>query len=64
MHVVTALDFGGVERHMEVIAATRGAASLRHVFVALGAGGAEFPQPVKRAMSLASRLMTETTYRV
>jgi len=36
----------------------------RHGAAALEAGGVEFPQPVKEAMSLASRLMTESTYRI
>lgn len=40
IHVVTSLDFGGVERHMEVIAGVLEHARLRHVFVALGRGGA------------------------
>ncbi|MGE0625990.1 MAG: 2-polyprenyl-3-methyl-6-methoxy-1,4-benzoquinone monooxygenase [Pseudomonadales bacterium] len=36
----------------------------RHGAEALAKGGAEFPRPVKEAMSLLSRVMTETTYRV
>jgi ubiquinone biosynthesis monooxygenase Coq7 len=36
----------------------------RHGSEALARGGVEFPAPVKQAMSLLSRLMTETTYRV
>ena len=36
----------------------------RHGAEALSAGGTEFPEPVKRAMTLASKVMTETTYRV
>ncbi|MDH3642491.1 MAG: 2-polyprenyl-3-methyl-6-methoxy-1,4-benzoquinone monooxygenase [Gammaproteobacteria bacterium] len=36
----------------------------RHGANALDAGGEEFPEPVKRAMTLASRIMTETTYRL
>lgn len=36
----------------------------RHGAAALEAGGIEFPAPVKEAMSLASRLMTDTTYRI
>lgn len=40
IHVVTSLDFGGVERHMEVIAGVLDHAQLRHMFVALGSGGA------------------------
>jgi len=40
LHIVTSLDFGGVERHMEFIARTRNYAKMRHVFVALGGDGA------------------------
>jgi ubiquinone biosynthesis monooxygenase Coq7 len=36
----------------------------RHGEDAIARGGAEFPEPVKRAMSLVSKLMTETTYRI
>ncbi len=36
----------------------------RHGEAAMAAGGVEFPAPVKGLMSLASKLMTETTYRV
>ncbi len=36
----------------------------RHGADALNAGGEEFPEPVKRTMTLISRVMTETTYRV
>ncbi|MFW6092755.1 MAG: 2-polyprenyl-3-methyl-6-methoxy-1,4-benzoquinone monooxygenase [Pseudomonadota bacterium] len=36
----------------------------RHGTDALARGGAPFPRPAKRAMSLLSRVMTETTYRV
>lgn len=36
----------------------------RHGSEALQMGGAEFPAPVKQAMTLVSRVMTETTYRV
>jgi len=36
----------------------------RHGANALNAGGAAFPEPLKRAMTLASKLMTETTYRL
>ncbi len=35
-----------------------------HGAAALESGGAEFPKPVKEAMSLLSRVMTETTYRL
>lgn len=40
VHVLTSLDFGGVERHMEVIASVLEHARLRHMFVAIGNGGA------------------------
>jgi glycosyltransferase involved in cell wall biosynthesis len=40
MHVLTSLHFGGVERHMEVIAGVLVHARLQHIFVALGRGGA------------------------
>jgi ubiquinone biosynthesis monooxygenase Coq7 len=36
----------------------------RHGSEALARGGVEFPVPVKQAMRLLSRVMTETTYRV
>ena len=36
----------------------------RHGSEALARGGVEFPAPVKQAMSLLARLMTETTYRI
>lgn len=36
----------------------------RHGSEALEMGGAEFPAPVKQAMTLVSRVMTETTYRI
>jgi len=36
----------------------------RHGADALAKGGTEFPQPVKEVMSLVSKVMTETTYRV
>ena len=36
----------------------------RHGAEAMAKGGAEFPRPVKDAMSLISKVMTETTYRV
>ena len=35
-----------------------------HGQAALEMGGAEFPEPVKAAMTVMSRLMTESTYRV
>jgi glycosyltransferase involved in cell wall biosynthesis len=40
MHVVNGLDYGGVERHMAVLAEHLDSARLRHVFVALDQGGA------------------------
>ena len=36
----------------------------RHGEAALEAGGAEFPSPVKGAMTVVSKVMTETSYRV
>lgn len=36
----------------------------RHGADAMAKGGAEFPQPVKNVMSLVSKVMTETTYRI
>lgn len=36
----------------------------RHAETALNAGGLKFPAPVKRLMSLTSRLMTEASYRL
>jgi len=36
----------------------------RHGADALENGGTAFPRPVKEAMSLLSRVMTETTYRI
>lgn len=36
----------------------------KHAHMALEAGGTPFPAPVKKAMSLASKLMTETSYRI
>ena len=36
----------------------------RHGSEAIALGGVEFPRVVKRGMTLASRLMTETTYRI
>jgi len=37
---------------------------LRHRDTALSAGGTDFPQPVKEVMTLASRVMTQSTYRI
>ena len=36
----------------------------RHGTQALSAGGVEFPRPVKNAMSVFSKIMTSTTYRI
>ena len=36
----------------------------RHARTAVEYGGAELPQPLKQAMKLGSRVMTETTFRV
>ena len=36
----------------------------RHARTAVEQGGAELPQPLKQAMRLGSRVMTETTFRV
>jgi ubiquinone biosynthesis monooxygenase Coq7 len=36
----------------------------RHGAEAMAAGGVEFPAPVKNLMTLISRVMTETTYRI
>jgi glycosyltransferase involved in cell wall biosynthesis len=40
VHVVTALDFGGVERHMETIATNLERSQMRYLFVAISHGGA------------------------
>lgn len=40
IHVVTSLGFGGVERHMEVISSVLAHSHMRHMFVAIGRGGA------------------------
>ena len=36
----------------------------KHQSTALNAGGAELPEPVKKLMTLASRVMTKTAYRI
>ena len=36
----------------------------KHAHAALEAGGIDFPSPIKKAMSLVSKAMTETSYRV
>lgn len=40
IHVLTSLDYGGVERHMEIIASVLDHSPMRHIFVAIGSGGA------------------------
>lgn len=40
IHVLTSLDFGGVERHLEVIAGVLENSRIRHMFVAIAGGGA------------------------
>ncbi|MEJ7745203.1 MAG: glycosyltransferase [Luteimonas sp.] len=40
VHVVTSLDFGGVESHMETLANHAAGTSMRLVFCAMGSGGA------------------------
>ena len=40
IHVVTSLDFGGVERHMEIIGHTLAHAQFRVLFIVIGHGGA------------------------
>jgi ubiquinone biosynthesis monooxygenase Coq7 len=37
---------------------------LRHGETALEVGGVEFPPPVRDAMAVLSKVMTETTYRI
>lgn len=39
-HIVTSLDFGGVERHMENIAYSSAGSSIKNEFYAIGKGGA------------------------
>jgi ubiquinone biosynthesis monooxygenase Coq7 len=50
-------------RSREIVARMR-EDEARHGSDALARGGVAFPAPVKQAMTLLSRLMTETTYRV
>jgi ubiquinone biosynthesis monooxygenase Coq7 len=50
-------------RSREILAQMR-TDEARHGETALARGGVEFPAPVKQAMRLVSRVMTETTYRV
>jgi ubiquinone biosynthesis monooxygenase Coq7 len=51
------------ERSRAIVAQMR-ADEARHGASALAAGGADFPQPVKDAMTLISGVMTATAYRV
>lgn len=53
----------GDERSRAIVAQMRDDEA-RHGTAALDAGGAEFPQPVKDAMTLISGVMTATAYRV
>lgn len=39
LHIVTSLDFGGVERHIENISQVMHLSQMRHIFVAIGGGG-------------------------
>lgn len=39
VHVLTSLHFGGIERHMEALAAVSAQSRYRHMFLALGEGG-------------------------
>jgi ubiquinone biosynthesis monooxygenase Coq7 len=50
------------ERTRAVVEAMR-SDEARHRETAIGLGAAELPEPVKRAMQLASRVMTTTAYR-
>lgn len=50
-------------RSREIVARMRDDEA-RHGGEALARGGVAFPQPIKRAMTALSRLMTETTYRI
>jgi ubiquinone biosynthesis monooxygenase Coq7 len=36
----------------------------RHATGAVNAGGRELPEPVRKLMKLASKVMTKTTYRI
>lgn len=40
IHVVTSLDFGGVEKRMEILARSAGSSVRKHCFCAIGGGGA------------------------
>ena len=51
------------ERTRAVVEAMR-ADEARHRQTALGLGAAELPEPVRRAMRLASKVMTSVAYRV
>lgn len=39
MHIVTSLDFGGVQKHMENIASAYNESNFKHSFIAIGLGG-------------------------
>ena len=52
------------DRRSRAIVEQMHADEARHGADAIARGGAEFPRPVKEAMSLVSRIMTQTTYRV
>lgn len=63
-----------LDRHLQALPAEDGRSrailkqmrsdEARHGQTALAIGGVEFPKPAKQAMTLLSRLMTETAYRV
>jgi ubiquinone biosynthesis monooxygenase Coq7 len=65
---------GHLERHLDAlpeqdarsreIVARMHEEEARHGSDALALGGVEFPRPIKQAMTLLSKVMTETTYRV
>ena len=64
-HLESHLDtLPDADAHSREIVKTMHEDEARHGANALDAGGAEFPEPVKQAMTLLSRLMTETTYRI
>ena len=39
LHIVPNLDFGGVEKHMEIISSARDNTNFNHKFLAIGKGG-------------------------
>lgn len=59
IHLLTSLDFGGVERHMEVIASVLNHARMRHIFVAIGRGGAA--EETLRALGAEVRYLRQKT---